>query len=149
MLRVEYQTVDDLAPGCLVQMEEGRGWIAVKLRRDADIEDITRGLNAALEHFLADCGWFQIWRGRIICADSPDSPLSVRYVIDPKVDLRACVQVRERRGEVRVHVCPDASADDFARALNPATERFLAGGQWFQLWQGEIITMDTPGSAAA
>jgi CO/xanthine dehydrogenase FAD-binding subunit len=50
---------------------------------------------------------------------------------------------------VVVHVASLATASQFVDAMNPATERFLAGGQWFQLWQGEIITMDSPEADAA
>lgn len=142
MLRVVYRTVEDLAPGCLVDIDEDRGLLDVQLRRGADIDDVTRALNDKLESFLADCCWFQIWRGRIICADSPQSPLTVQYITDPDVDWRTCVQVREQGGSVRVHICPDATTERFAKVINPSTERFLAGGQWFQLWQGEIVTMD-------
>ena len=88
-------------------------------------------------------------RGRIISANSPDGPLTVQYVTDPDVDWRTCVQIRECGGIVRLHVCPDASAEHFVRALNPSIERLLAGGQWFQLWQGEIVTMDSPEASAA
>ncbi|MFI9244217.1 hypothetical protein ACIGXF_16870 [Streptomyces sp. NPDC053086] len=149
MLRVVYRTVDDLAPGRLVKIEESRGQLDIQLHRGANINDITHALNAELQEFLAGCGWFQIWRGRIIGADDPESPLTVQYVTDPDVDWRACVQVRELRGVVRVHVCPDASPDWFAKVLTQSTERFLAGGQWFQLWQGEIVTMDPPQRGAA
>lgn len=149
MLRVVYRTVEDLGPDRLVKMVESRGRLDVQLSRGAQIEEITYALNAALITFLAECGWFQIWRGRIICGNSPDSPLSVQYVTDPDVDWRTCVQVREWEGHVRVHVCPDVSPDRFVKVINPSTERFLAGGQWFQLWQGEIITMDSPEADAA
>lgn len=149
MLHVVYRTVEDLAPGQLVEIVEDRGRIDVLLRDGVDIEPITHALNAALEHFLAHCGWFQIWRGRVISAASPESPLSVQYVIDPEVDWRQCVQVRESQGTVRVHVCPDSSVKHFARVLTKSTEQFLAGKQWFQLWQGEIVTMDSPDSMAA
>lgn len=149
MLRVVYRTVEDLALGRLVEIEESRGRLDVLLRRGVDIDDITHALNDELKKFLAKCGWFQIWRGRIISVNSPESPLTVQYVTDPDVDWRTCIQVRESEGCVRVHVCPDASVDRFANVINLSTERFLAGGQWFQLWEGEIVTMDSPGSAAA
>lgn len=150
MLRVVYSTtVEDLAPGQLVNIIESRGRLDVHLRSGADIEEITHALNDALAKFLSACNWFQIWRGRIISADSPESPLTVQYVTDPDVDWKTCVQVREWRGTARVHVCPDAPVEAFARVLTKSTERFLAGGQWFQLWQGEIVTMDRPDSMAA
>lgn len=149
MLCVVYETVTDLATGRHVEIDESRGRLDIRLRGGADIEVITHALNAELARFLAKCGWFQIWRGRIISAASPESPLTVQYVTDPEVDWRTCVQVRERRGVVRVHVCPDTSTKNFARVINVSTERFLAGRQWFQLWEGEIVTMDSPEATAA
>lgn len=149
MLRVVYEATTDLTPGKLVEIQETRGRLSVKIHQDCGVDEYTAALNAALEKFLANCGWFQIWRGRVISAQSPDSPLTVTYQVDDQIDLRKCVEVRESRGLVMVHVAGAATPGDFVKAINPSTERFLAGGQWFQLWQGEIITMDSPGSAAA
>jgi hypothetical protein len=150
MLRVVYEATTDLAPGQLVEITETRGRVSIKLREGSAAEDYIPPLNAALKEFVGKCSWFQIWRGQIISADSPDSPLTVQYVPDPDVPLRLCVQIREDRGEVRLHVNPNAPAELLVRALNPAIEQFLAGGQWFQLWQGEIVTMDdSQGNAAA
>jgi len=149
MLRVVYEATQELEPGQIVAIRETRGHISVKVDQDAPAELYTEALTAALKAFLADCRWFQIWRGRIISASSPGCPLTVEYETDAKIDRLRCVEVRESRGHVTVHVSTSASAAEFARALNPATAKFLAGGQWFQLWEGEIITMDSPGSQAA
>jgi hypothetical protein len=149
MLRVVYEATTDLAPDRTVEIIEGRGTVRVKLRRGATAGEYLPPLNAALRVFVGNCGWFQIWRGQIISANSPDSPLTVQYEADPKVDRFTGVQIRENRGSVRIHVYPRARAEELARVLNPALECFLAGGQWFQLWQGEIITMDSPGASAA
>jgi hypothetical protein len=149
MLRVVYEASEDLEPGQVVELCETRGRIAVKVDRDATAKQYTEALNPALRAFLAHCGWFQIWRGRIIGADSPERPLTVEYEPDDKIDRIRCVEVRESCGLVKVHVSSGATTEEFVRALNPATERFLAGGQWFQLWYGEIITMDSPDSRAA
>lgn len=143
MLRVVYEASEALEPHQLVTVTETRGMVSIKLRAGTMASQYLDPLNAALAQFVGECGWFQIWRGQIISADSPDSPLTVRYVSDPDVDLITCVQIREHRGLVRLHVCPDATSEQLVRALNPAVERFLAGGQWFQLWQGEIVTMDS------
>lgn len=149
MLRVVYEATTDLKPEQLVDIEETRGRVDVKIHQNCSADEYTAALNAALKRFLADCSWFQIWRGRVISAASPESPLAVTYQADDQIDIRNCVEVRESRGLVVVHVARFATAEDFVRALNPATERFLAGGQWFQLWQGEIITMDSPEASAA
>ncbi|WP_409469137.1 hypothetical protein [Streptomyces sp. HC307] len=136
-------------PEQIVDITESRGQVRVNIQRDSGADEYTAALTVALKRFLANCNWFQIWRGRIISANSPDSPLTVTYQADDQIDLRKCVEVRESCGLVVVHVASSATADQFAKAMNPSTERFLAGGQWFQLWQGEIVTMDSPGSAAA
>lgn len=149
MLRVIYEATKDLDPGQLAEVRETRGRIIVKVDEDAPVERFTKALNAALDVFLANCNWFQIWRGRIISANSPERPLAVEYEPDDKIDRVRCVEVRESCGLVKVHVSSSATTEDFVRALNPATERFLAGGQWFQLWNGQIITMDSPDSRAA
>lgn len=149
MLRVVYQATTDLKPDRLVDIEETRGRIDVRIHQACSADEYTEALNAALVRFLANCSWFQIWRGRIISADSPESPLTVTYQADDQIDLRKCVEVRESRGLVVVHVAGAATAEQFVQAINPSTEAFLAGGQWFQLWQGEIITMESPEADAA
>ncbi|MFJ3984331.1 hypothetical protein [Streptomyces fungicidicus] len=149
MLHVVYEATTDLTAGRIVEITETRGWVTIKLRAGTLAHDYLTPLNDALGRFVGQCSWFQIWRGQIISAASPDSPLSVRYVADPDVDLRTSVQIREHRGVVRLHVSPGLPAELLARAVNPAIERFLAGGQWFQFWQGEIVTMGAPGTAAA
>lgn len=143
MLRVVYEATTNLPPGEIVEIRETRARVDIALHQDSRARDFATPLNAALKHFVNQCGWFQIWRGRIISPNSPDSPLTVQYEPDPQVDRLACVQIRESCGSVRLHVCPDAPAPEFVRAINPSIERFLAGGQWFQLWDGEIVTMDS------
>ena len=151
MLSVVYEATADLAPRQMVEITEDRGRVRIKLRAGTIAEDYIPPLNAALTELLSECTWYQIWRGQIISADSPDSPLTAEYVADPKVDLRACVQIREDRGEVRLHVNPKVPTEMLVHFLNPAVAKLLSGGQWFQLWQGEIVTMDDDswGSAAA
>lgn len=149
MLRVVYEATRDLDPGQIAEVREYRGRISIKVDEFAPAEQFAKALNAALKSFLADCGWFQIWRGRILSADSPERPLTVEYEADDKIDRVRCVEIRESCGLVKVHVSSSATTKEFVGALNPAIERFLAGGQWFQLWHGEIITMDSPDSRAA
>ncbi|MFF5473403.1 hypothetical protein [Streptomyces achromogenes] len=148
MLRVVYEATHDLAPGHLVEIRETRARVTVKVRAGARADEYVPALNTALARFVGQCGWFQIWRGQVISVNSPDSPLTVQYEVDPNVDLRSCIQIREDRGIVRLHVCPAAPADLLVHVLNPAIAKFLSGGQWFQLWQGEIVTMDSPETVA-
>lgn len=149
MLHVVYEATTNLSTDHFVEIVETRGRVTIKLREGTHAHEYLTPLNEALARFVSACNWFQIWRGQVISADSPDSPLRVRYVADPDVSYRTGVQIREGRGLVRVHVCPGLPAELLIKALNPAIERFLAGGQWFQYWRGEIVTMDLPGSAAA
>ncbi|MFB7500096.1 hypothetical protein ACFC09_36355 [Streptomyces sp. NPDC056161] len=149
MLRVVYEATTDLSPDQAVEILETRGRVTIKLRAGTVAEDYIAPLNRALAAFVGECGWFQIWRGQVISAASPESPLTVQFVADPKLDRIQAVQIRESRGVVRLHVCPELTAAELARAVNRPIELFLAGGQWFQLWQGEIVTMDDQGSAAA
>ncbi|MHC3450856.1 hypothetical protein [Streptomyces prasinus] len=149
MLRVVYQAATNLEAGRLVDVVETRGQVTVRLRRGTRASDFITPLNEALAGLISRGTWFQIWRGQIVSAGTPDSPLLVQYEADPEVDLLACVHIRERRGMVRFHVSPDVRAEDLTRAVNPALRALLAGGQWFQLWQGEIVTMEGPGAQAA
>jgi hypothetical protein len=149
MLAVVYEATTDLADGDLVAIQEFRGRVNIKVHGTAEAAEFVPPLNAGLTEFVEQCHWFQIWRGQIISADHPDSPLTVQYEVDPDVDRRTCVQIRESQGRVRLHVCPASTTSEFVAALNPAIRQFLAGGQWFQLWNGEIVTMDDGEAAAA
>lgn len=144
MLHVVYEATTDLEPGKLVSVEESRGRVRVKLREGATADAYLPALNRALAEFVARCSWFQIWRGQIISAATPGSPLTVQYEPDPDVNRVQGLHIRELRGVVRFHICPELTADEFALAVNRPVELFLAGKQWFQLWQGEIVTMDSP-----
>lgn len=144
MLRVVYQASRDIEHGEVVDIQESRGRVDIRLREGTRAEQYVPALNAKLQDFVNQCGWFQIWRGRIISAASPDSPLTVQYEPDPSVTSLQGVQIRERRGMVRLHIYPDLTAEELATAVNKPIELFLAGKQWFQLWQGEIVTMDSP-----
>lgn len=149
MLQVIYDATTRLATGELVEIDESRGRVDIRIRESATPAEFTPALNAKLTDFVGHCSWFQIWRGQIISAAHPDSPLTVQYVVDPEVPRRVAVQILEARGRVRLHVSPEVTAEEFVLAVNPPIRRFLAGGQWFQLWHGEIVTMDSPGAAAA
>ena len=69
--------------------------------------------------------------------------LSIVHVLADLPDDTPVI-VEERRGQVlklcsRRHFTPEAVA-----ALNSAAEATLEGGQWFQLWKGEIVSMASP-----
>lgn len=71
--------------------------------------------------------------------------LSVRYILDD-LDPDMPVEVAERRGEVLYRLCRGLFVPEGVAALNSATAAVLAGGQWFQLWRGGIVSMASPES---
>lgn len=66
--------------------------------------------------------------------------LSVRYEL---ADLPpdAPVRVIESRGTVTFQLSRELFTPEGVAALNSATQQILAGGQWFQLWKGEVVSM--------
>ncbi|MFE3487515.1 hypothetical protein [Streptomyces griseus] len=141
MLRAVYQAAD-LEPGVISNWREDRGLLQIDVARNATPQQYTRSLNRTLVDVLDQAHWYQVWRGEVISVASPANPLRVQFQISD-FNPAPLVEIRERKGLVTVHVSPTATADEFTRALNPALEELLAGGQWFQLWQGEIITATT------
>lgn len=141
MLRVMYEVADDLAPGVIVDCYQGRGVVRIRVDRHATPEQFTRDLNRITEEVLAN--WFQLWRGEIVSIASPGSPLRVVYQVS-EFSPAPLVEIRERKGAVVLSVAPTASVEEFVQALNPSLEELLAGGQWFQQWEGEIVTMESP-----
>jgi hypothetical protein len=49
--------------------------------------------------------------------------------------------IRENRGLVTIDIDPALSVTEFAAAMVEGSRQFLDGGQWFQLYAGEIIDM--------
>lgn len=71
--------------------------------------------------------------------------LSVRYELADDLDpTEAPVVVREGKGKLLIRISRALSPEEIVEALNAAIECVLAGGQWFQLWRGEIISMESP-----
>lgn len=81
--------------------------------------------------------------------------LSVRYELDdldpdkPALDPDIPVEVSERRGEVVYRLYRGMFVPEGVAALNSATAAILAGGQWFQLWRGDIVSMRSPETKGA
>jgi hypothetical protein len=73
--------------------------------------------------------------------------LRAKYVLNNGLDHETPVVVRESRGMVRVELSPTEFSPAACAALNAATEQLLAGGQWFQIWHGEIVSMESPEDA--
>lgn len=139
MLHVTYEAVEDLDPGRLAQIVEDRGRIQVRLDRSAALADVVRQLNIEVEDLMSAACWFQLWKDQIISRDTPGAPLRIQYLLYREEAGGAVVL--ESRGLVRVHVDPCLSVEEFAAAMNPASEEFLRGGQWFQLFAGQIVDM--------
>ncbi|MFD8008153.1 hypothetical protein [Streptomyces mirabilis] len=137
MLDITYEAVRDLAPGRLAAIDEDRGTIRVQVDAAAPLPDVVRQLNIEIDQLLTSSDWFQLWKDEIVSRNTPDAPLMVVYLLHRLVPGTAVV--REDKGCVEVHIDPDLDTKEFAAMMNPATKDFLAGGQWFQLYAGEII----------
>lgn len=147
MLRVVYKA-DDLPSGVVSDWREDRGLVEIRVAREAKPRDFIPSLNRTLRDFLTNTEWFQLWEGEVISADHPQSPLRVTFELSHLVPTPT-VYIREEKGDVILYVSPTASVEEFVQTLNPSIEEFLDGGQWFQLWRGEIVTMDSDEYAAA
>lgn len=147
MLRVIYRA-GDLKPGTMADWHEDRGLLEFRVARGAQAKDFIPQLNDTLCDCLSKARWYQIWEGEVICADHPQSPLRCTYEVSP-FEPAPLVDIREHKGHVALYVPATATIEDIVQVLNPSIEEFLAGGQWFQLWHGEIVTMDSPEGLAA
>lgn len=137
MLDVAYEAVGNLEPGRLAKIDEDRGTIRVRLDRREDLEPVVRQLNIEIDDLMSSSHWFQLWGDEIVSRDTPDAPLRIQYILIPNVPNG--VGVKEHKGTVRVYIGGGMTVEEFAAAMNPATTDFLAGGQWFQLYAGEIV----------
>ncbi|MBZ6290321.1 hypothetical protein KVH30_01885 [Streptomyces olivaceus] len=137
MLDVRYEAVTGLAPGRLTEIDEDRGRIRVRLDQSAPLADVVRQLNREITRLLCSAHWFQLWKDEIVSRDTPGRPLRIEYRLEAREGRGTCVE--ERKGLVTVYIDPSLDAAGFAAAMNPVTENFLDGGQWFQLYAGEII----------
>ncbi|MFI8119075.1 hypothetical protein ACIF8Q_07165 [Streptomyces albidoflavus] len=54
------------------------------------------------------------------------------------------VEIRETRGRVLIRLDRDTRLDDIVPVLNATLDEFLEGRGWFQVWKGEIVSMDSP-----
>lgn len=70
--------------------------------------------------------------------------LNVRYVYDDTRTFEQPVSVRECRGSITYGLYRGLYLPEGVAALNASTHLILDGGQWFQLWKGEIVSMYSP-----
>lgn len=139
MLQVTYHAVTDLPPGRLVQIDEDRGAIDVRLDEHAPLAAVLAQLNREMEQFLSRADWFQLWGDEILSRHTPQSPIRLEFTLDPFVTGWGEPAIIEGKGIVRVRVDPELDVTRFVAAFNPAIKEFLNGGCWFQLFAGEII----------
>lgn len=69
--------------------------------------------------------------------------LSVTYEL---ADLPedAPVVVKEGRGRLKYELSRGLFVPEHAAALEAATTMVVAGGQWFQLWRGDVVSLRSP-----
>ena len=68
----------------------------------------------------------------------------MQYVYSTDRTFDEPVAVKETRGNIRFELYRGLFLPEGVAALNSATAQVLAGGQWFQLWRGEIVSMRSP-----
>lgn len=145
MLRVIYKAVDDLEPGRLADFSEDRGCVLVRVAKGSQPEDYVRALNEEMQRFLDNSSWFQLWRDQILSRNHPEFALDVTFRLDD-LGPGEGVKIRELKGTVDIRVERGLPVEAFVAAINPAIVEFLDGGQWFQLFGGEIVDIASPDS---
>lgn len=70
--------------------------------------------------------------------------LHVNYELDSTLNAEGPVVLKESRGRVEVGLSPEIFSAEACAALNAVHGELIAGGQWFQLWRGEIVSMESP-----
>jgi hypothetical protein len=147
MLRVVYQAAN-LKPGKMSDWRESRGLVEIRVAKGTRAKQFLPSLNETLRDFVKNAQWYQLWDGEIVSADHPENPICVVFEVSP-FQPAPYIDIREHKGRVVLYVSPTATIDRIAPLLNTSIEEFLAGGQWFQLWHGEIVTMDSPPDSMA
>ena len=74
--------------------------------------------------------------------------LSTIFVLDETLVAEEPLVIQESRGRLEFRLSPEVITAEGVAALNAGSNEILAGGQWFQLWHGEIVSMQTPQDAA-
>jgi hypothetical protein len=69
--------------------------------------------------------------------------LSILHVL-AKLPDDTPVVIKERRGLVIKYCSDKYFTVEGVAALNACTAELLGGGQWFQLWRGEIVSINSP-----
>lgn len=70
--------------------------------------------------------------------------LQAHCVYDDELTIEDPVEVEERRGSLRFKLYRGLFLPEGVAGLNSTFRQLFAGGQWFQLWRGEIVSMNSP-----
>jgi len=70
--------------------------------------------------------------------------LNINFELSASLSEDAPVRIKEGRGWVNYELAGGLFLPEGVAALNSAVTQLLAGGQWFQLWRGEVITARSP-----
>ncbi|MFF9175911.1 hypothetical protein [Streptomyces sp. NPDC014793] len=138
MLYVTYEATEDLEPGRLARIDEGRGWATIIVDKRAPLEAVIRQLNIETSQFLARADWYQLWGDDIASRHNPAARLRLEYIFLPGAPAPG-VCIREVKGELHFYVDPAQTTEQFAAAACQAVQGLLDGGCWFQQYAGEII----------
>lgn len=70
--------------------------------------------------------------------------LDVAYEAVDTLTPGRLARIEEDRGTVRVHLDGREPLADVVRQLNIEVDDLLSSSHWFQLWEDEIVSRDTP-----
>lgn len=70
--------------------------------------------------------------------------LDVQYMYKDDRSHDEPVAIKETRGKIRFELYRGLFLPEGVAALNSATQALLSGGQWFQLWKGEVVSLASP-----
>lgn len=132
LLRAVYELDYDIPLSKVVDLQEARGFVRFAISPAASLEAVVARMNDVARELCHGSGWLQLWDGGVTI---PTITFELgRLAPGIPVDLQ------ETHGRLRVIVDEGLSLHAFAAAMNPSSATVLKGGQWFQCWQGEIVS---------
>ena len=66
------------------------------------------------------------------------------YVLDPELGRDVPIVARETRGQIVYHCSPYHFTEEAVMNLTLVEQKLLDGAHWFQLWDGEIVSIASP-----
>ena len=70
--------------------------------------------------------------------------LSVSFTRTTDLDVDLPVRITESRGKIEFELAGGLFLPAGVAALQAGVTQLIAGGQWFQLWKGEIVSINSP-----